>query len=67
MSGLGKGVSGVVGISRNGSGAGTFPDTPSQKNIQHLARKHINDLGERTWSRIMMVECSKVMAAVSIV
>ena len=26
MSGLGKGVSGVVGISRNGSGAGTFPD-----------------------------------------
>ena len=27
MSGSGKGVSGVVGISRNGSGAGTFPDT----------------------------------------
>ena len=26
MSGSGKGVSGVVGISRNGSGAGTFPD-----------------------------------------
>ena len=26
MSGLGKGVSGMVGISRNGSGAGTFPD-----------------------------------------
>ena len=26
MSGLGKGMSGVVGISRNGSGAGTFPD-----------------------------------------
>ena len=27
MSGSGKGVSGVVGISRNESGAGTFPDT----------------------------------------
>ena len=27
MSGSGKGVSGVVGISQNGSGAGTFPDT----------------------------------------
>ena len=26
MSGSGKGVSGMVGISRNGSGAGTFPD-----------------------------------------
>ena len=26
MLGSGKGVSGVVGISRNGSGAGTFPD-----------------------------------------
>ena len=26
MSGLGKGVLGVVGISRNEGGAGTFPD-----------------------------------------
>ena len=27
MSGSGKGVSGMVGISQDGSGAGTFPDT----------------------------------------
>ena len=37
MSGSGKGVSGVVGISRNGSGAGTFPDiTPS---LRHFTLK----------------------------
>ena len=43
----------------------TFP--PSQKNIRHLARKYVNGLGERTWSRIPTAECSKVMAAVRIV
>ena len=37
MSGLGKGVLGVVGISRNEGGAGTFPDiTPS---LRHFASK----------------------------
>ena len=34
MSGSGKGVSGVVGISRNGSGAGTFPDSHQVSQIQ---------------------------------
>ena len=43
MSGSGKGVSGVVGISRNGSGAGTFPDTFSQK-IFTTAQTHIPPL-----------------------
>ena len=36
MSGLGKGVLGVVRISQNGSGAGTFPDSS-----QHNTWKYI--------------------------
>ena len=31
MSGLGRGVSGVVGMGRNGSRAGTFPDKMAEK------------------------------------
>ena len=37
MSGSGKGVSGMVRISRNGSGAGTFPDTQELSWLRPLA------------------------------
>ena len=40
MSGSGKGVSGMVGIGRNGSGAGTFPDSGISKVSQASGREH---------------------------
>ena len=43
MSGSGKGVSGMVGISWNGSRAGTFPDTISQN---HTFVEESGDVGE---------------------
>ena len=56
MSGSGKGVSGVVGISRNGSGAGTFPDTlagPEREQWHHVILEElaaIKDAG--TWDLV---------------
>jgi len=31
-----------------------------------MVKKYIDDLGEKTWSRVSTVECSKVMGVVSI-
>ena len=39
MLGLGKDTSGVVGISRNEGGAGTFPDMNVQSNIDDLTKR----------------------------
>ena len=48
MSGLGKGVLGMVGISRDEVGAGTFPDTNAGLHAFHLQAYLLNPASTKT-------------------